>query len=152
MSQPWLDANVVLRFLTGDPEEMAREASELFERAERGEVSLFLPVMVVAEVVWVLRSFYGYGLAAIEETLGAFLTATGIKAENLDVVLESLHLASTRNVDFVDAYLAVRARREGAIVCTFDETDFNRLDVSWIRPGALGGQEDSASADEGEEE
>jgi predicted nucleic acid-binding protein len=136
----WLDANVVLRFLTGDPEEMAREARGLFERAEQGEVALFLPVLVVAEIVWVLHSFYDHDLPAIDETLSGFLTAPGIEAEDLDVVLESLHLAATRNVDFVDAYLAARATREGAPVCTFDASDFERLPATWRRPGAIGAE------------
>lgn len=141
MTRYWLDANVVLRFLTGDPEEMAREARGLFQRAERGEVALFLPVLVVAEIVWVLRSFYGYGPAAIEETLSALLTASGIDAENLDIVLDALHLAATRNVDFVDAYLATRAAHDGSPVCTFDATDFDRLPATWRRPGAVGAED-----------
>ena len=53
----WIDANVVLRFITGDPPEMAARALELMARAENGEVCLRLPHLVVAETVWVLSSF-----------------------------------------------------------------------------------------------
>lgn len=137
MTRAWLDANVVLRFLTGDPEEMAREAKGLMARAERGELTLFLTDLVVAETVWVLRSFYDHPMERIRDTLSAFVSAPGIEVENLDVLLESLDLAADKNVDFVDAYLASRAHRAQELVCTFDTSDFKRLPVSWSRPGTV---------------
>jgi predicted nucleic acid-binding protein len=56
----WVDANVVLRFLTGDPPEMAAKAMELMSRAEKGAIGLRVSHLVVAEIVWVLSSFYKY--------------------------------------------------------------------------------------------
>ena len=45
----WLDSNVLLRFLTGDPEDMAvKAAKNPMLRAERGEVLLVLSPLVVA--------------------------------------------------------------------------------------------------------
>lgn len=110
----------------------------LFEQAERDEISLYLPTLVVAEIVWVLRSFYGHGLSEIDGKLSTFLTAAGLEVEELEIHLQALHLAHVRNVDFVDAYLAVRALGEGATVCTFDASDFGRLPADWIGPGAAG--------------
>lgn len=137
MTRIWLDANVVLRFLTGDPEEMAREARGLMARAEQGELTLFLTDLVVAECIWVLRSFYEHPAERIRDTLSAFISAPGIEVENLDVLLESLDLAADKNVDFVDAYLASRAHRAEEPVCTFDTSDFKRLPVAWSRPGTV---------------
>jgi len=133
----WLDANVVLRFLTGEPEDMAREAKELMGRAERGEVTLVVADLVMAEAVWVLRSFYGHPMDEIRDTLSAFAAAPGIEAEGREVVAQALDLAAGENVDFIDAYLALRASRSGEAVCTFDSTDFKRLPGEWSRPGAV---------------
>lgn len=138
MSRLWLDANVALRFLTGDPEDMAEEARGLMGRAEHGEVSLVLADLVVAEVVRVLRSFYGHSMKSIRDVLSPFVSAPGIEVERHDVLLEALDLAADRNVDFIDAYLAVRAARAAEPVCTFDRTDFERLPGSWTRPGGTG--------------
>ena len=138
MTRLWLDANVVLRFLTGEPVEMAREAKELMARAERGEVALVVADLVMAETVWVLRSFYGHPMDRIRDTLSAFAAAPGIEAERSKVVREALDLAADENVDFVDAYLALRASRAAERVCTFDSTDFKRLSGSWARPGSVG--------------
>jgi hypothetical protein len=40
MTTLWLDANVILRFLTGEPAELAECARRLMARAEAGELTL----------------------------------------------------------------------------------------------------------------
>lgn len=54
----WLDANVVVRFLVHDPPELGDRALRLMWRAETGEVRLHLTHLALAEVFWVLKSFY----------------------------------------------------------------------------------------------
>lgn len=137
MRRLWLDANVVLRFLTGEPEEMARESRELMALAESGRVKLVLTELVLAEIVWVLSSYYSQPMERIRETLSAFITAPGVEVERLNVLLEALDRAAEKNLDFVDAYLAARATRAGEPVCTFDKSDFQRLPGEWVRPGAF---------------
>jgi predicted nucleic acid-binding protein len=58
MSRLWVDANIVLRFITKEPENMAERAARLMAQAEAGEVSLYIAPLVLAEIVWVLRFFY----------------------------------------------------------------------------------------------
>ena len=52
-----LDANVLPHYLIGDPQGMADRARTLLERAERGELMLILTPLILAECVWVLKSF-----------------------------------------------------------------------------------------------
>ncbi len=61
MKRFWLDANVILRFLTKQPPEQAERALTLFERAETEEIALAVPVLTVAEVTWVLHCHFGAG-------------------------------------------------------------------------------------------
>jgi predicted nucleic-acid-binding protein len=49
-------------------------------------------------------------------------------------VVEALELAASRNVDFLDAVLAVEAAAAQENVCTFDAKDFKRLPGSWVSP------------------
>ncbi|MEQ8468646.1 hypothetical protein [Coleofasciculus sp. E1-EBD-02] len=42
MTDLWVDANVLLRLLTGEPPDFAQRSLRLAERAERGEVTLRL--------------------------------------------------------------------------------------------------------------
>lgn len=132
MSDLWVNANVLLRLITGDPPELAQRALKLVERAELGEVTLRLSPLVVAEMVWVLGSFYRYSRSQIAEVLLPLVTAKGVGLEDAQVVA-ALDRMATANVEFIDAFLAETARRQGGAVASFDR-DFSRLGVDWVEP------------------
>jgi predicted nucleic acid-binding protein len=50
----FLDTNVLIRHLTGDPPEQARQATAFLAQADE----LLVADLIVAEVVFVLESFY----------------------------------------------------------------------------------------------
>lgn len=133
MTNLWIDANILLRLLTGDPPEMAERAVRLAQKAERGEVTLKLLPIVVAEVSWVLNSFYGYSRSEIAQVLIPLMTTEGLLVENVDQVIAALKQMASVNVDFLDAYLAEIARKEGEAVVSFDR-DFRRLGIPWLEP------------------
>ncbi|MDO9535199.1 MAG: type II toxin-antitoxin system VapC family toxin [Bacillota bacterium] len=133
----WIDANVIIRFITKDPEEMAAKALNLMLEAERGNVSLYLASLTLAEVVWTLESFYGYQRKDITEVLSLFLQLKGLKVEQEDILNKALEDYSSKNIDFVDAYLAARASLDGpGKIFTFDRKHFSRLSVSFQEPGS----------------
>lgn len=127
MNSAYVDANVILRFLTGDPPDMADRAAALFGVVERGELRLIVDTIVLAEVVWVLQSFYHYRPAEIAPVIREFLLQDGIEAEDKDVLLQALSLYEAKNVDFADALVAARMQKRGiAEIFSFDE-HFDRL-------------------------
>ncbi|MCP4660001.1 MAG: type II toxin-antitoxin system VapC family toxin [bacterium] len=134
MSRLWVDANVILRFLTGEPQEMYERSVRLMARAERGEVKLVISPIIVAEVIWVLKSFYGNSMAEIAEVIVPFVSAPGLDLEDRETVIQAVELAREKNVDFIDALLALQAGGQDEKVCTFDAKDFKRLPVRWISP------------------
>lgn len=129
----WLDANVLLRFITKTPADMADRARALLKRAEAGEVDLRVHPLVVAEATWVLLSAYGYSKEQITQELVSVLELAALQVEEAQATIGALYLMNERNVDFVDAFLAQtgRARAEG--VASFDR-DFKKLDVAWLEP------------------
>ena len=100
MKQAFVDANVVLRYLTKDPPTMAEASLKLFTAAQKGKISLKMISITVAEVVWVLESFYSYSKNEIAETLTQFLFSDGLTVENLDLIIEALALYQKKNLDF----------------------------------------------------
>ena len=128
-----IDANVLLRYLTGDPQELADRARMLLERAERGELVLVLTPLTVAECVWVLKSFYKHPLVDIADALQRVLALDGLRTPGLGLVSDALSSMARHNVDFADAYLAEQGRAEGMDVATFDR-DFRRLGVQVLEP------------------
>lgn len=129
----WVDANVLLRFLTGSPPEIAERASRLFGKAERGVLTLKVYPLVVAETVWVLQSFYGYSKGEISEALIPLLSDYGFKIEGGKTVLRALEVMAERNADFADALLAEVALSGDESVASFDR-DFRNLGVRWHEP------------------
>ena len=53
-----LDTNLLVRYLTEDEPAKADAVENLLDKASRGEVRLVIPSVVMAELVWVLESFY----------------------------------------------------------------------------------------------
>jgi predicted nucleic acid-binding protein len=133
MTDFWVDANVLLRFLTGEPPELAERALRLIQRAEKGEINLKLSPIVVAEIVWVLSSFYRYSRTQIAEVLLPLIASDGISCDEIQQVTAALSLMASANVDFIDAYLAEIARYTGESVVSFDR-DFRRLGINWVEP------------------
>ncbi|MGI8649017.1 MAG: PIN domain-containing protein [Rubrobacter sp.] len=132
-SASWVDANVLLRFLSGQPPEMAESASRILEEAERGEISLRVHPVVVAETVWVLQSFYEYSREEIAGSLVPLLTEHGLKVEGPRVVSRALESMAAKNVDFADALLAETGKAQNEGVTSFD-ADFKKLGVEWREP------------------
>jgi len=136
MKKALIDSNVVLRYLTKDPPKMAEAALRTLDDAQNGKISLLLTVLTVAEVVWVLESFYGYSKAKIAETIGQFLFCDGLEVEDLDLITEALTLYQGKNLDFADAFLATIALRRGPqAIYSFDQ-HFNRIPgITRLEPG-----------------
>lgn len=129
----WLDANILLRFLTGEPEEMAARSERLLKRAKKGEVLLRVHPVIVAETVWVLQSFYGHPKEDIVAALVPLLTEHGLKVQGSNVVVRALESMAENTVDFADALLAESARSRGEGVASFDE-DFRKLNIDLHGP------------------
>ncbi len=130
----WIDANVVLRYLIRDDEELFFLASRVMEMAERGEVRLHLSPVTVAELVWVLDSFYDYPRNQVAEVVSSFVKAGGVAVEERDLIIKALEDYSNLNVDFIDAYIAARAHASKWPVVTFDRDHFKKLGVEQFMP------------------
>lgn len=133
MKELWVDANVLIRLITEEPPDLYQRALRLFRRAEQGEVSLRILPIVIAESIWVLSSFYRYSRFEIREALLPLIAASGVVSEETEAAIAAIDVMAEANVDFLDAFLAETARRQGGTVVSFDR-DFRRLNVDWLEP------------------
>jgi predicted nucleic acid-binding protein len=81
----FLDANVLIRHLTGDPPEMTARATT----ALAGEGPLLLPDLVLAECLYVLESFYELGRARVAELMRAALALPAIATVGTSVLMRA---------------------------------------------------------------
>jgi predicted nucleic-acid-binding protein len=127
MKRVYVDANVILRFLTSDPPDLAQQAYVLFSAAERREIVLVLDEIVMAELVWVLDSFYKHPAEEIARTLGELLAQESVAADDKDLLAEALAMFANHHVDFADALVAARMRRREATEVVSFDAHFDRL-------------------------
>ncbi|MEI6511268.1 MAG: PIN domain-containing protein [Candidatus Uhrbacteria bacterium] len=114
-----VDTNILVRFLTDDRGEQLAEIKTLFSQAEKGEHSLTITPLIVAETVYVLRSVYQKTPKEISDSLQIMLSQRWIKVEERQILLATLALTAA-GTHFVDAYLAIRAKNDATEVFTFD--------------------------------
>lgn len=108
---------------------MARQAAELFGRAERGEEEMTTSDAVLAEVAFILNSPRQYDRPPddIAARPKAILLLRGFRLPQKRIVLRALDIwASYSNLGFVDALTASYAAEPGVELATFD-SDFDDL-------------------------
>ncbi|WP_446009412.1 PIN domain-containing protein [Candidatus Electrothrix sp.] len=53
-----IDTNILVRFLIGDDELQTKKVYNIFKQAEADKKELFVPLLVILEIIWVLESVY----------------------------------------------------------------------------------------------
>jgi predicted nucleic-acid-binding protein len=129
-----LDANVIIRFLTGEPQQQAELSKKIFRKAVSGEITLLIETMIVAECVWVLQKVYGFDKKIIIEKLLNLFTIDGIEVVDKEIVSKALLDFSNNNVDFMDALLASFSNKKQIPVVTWNVKHFKRLDCEYYTP------------------
>ncbi len=125
----FVDTNVFLRFFVKDVEILYERARALFEKAEAGKIKLETSELVIAEIVWVLESFYGFTRKEITGVLAVLLASRNIKIAGHARISAAVDLYSSGNMDFIDAYnMAFIKSKEFTKVATFDSKHFKKID------------------------
>jgi predicted nucleic acid-binding protein len=132
----WVDTNVIVRFLTGQPPDMAAAAKALMASADTGATVLEVLPVIVAETVYTLESFYELDRKDVASKLLVFLQSRGIKAHERERVLDSLARHRDHNIHFADAYLAAAGADSGLSVASFDRDLDKFKDVRRFEPKA----------------
>ena len=94
-----VDSNVVLRYLVNDPPGMAEKASLVFSAVADGKISLIVEEIVIAEVTWVLQSFYRHSPKDISNSLMQLLLQEGSRASK-GILLRALLIYGEIGVKF----------------------------------------------------
>jgi predicted nucleic acid-binding protein len=127
----FVDSNVLIRHLTGDPPDQAARATGFLAAAEE----LLLADLVVAEVVYVLESFYDLPRAEVAELVRAIIAFPAIVALDPAMLLRALEVYETARLDFAEAYLVAQAERSGVgVVASFDQAIDRVATVRRVEP------------------
>lgn len=116
-----LDTSMLVRYLTGDPPDLAERAAQVIDREQELQVS----DVVIAETAYVLTSVYKIPREAVVDYLILFLQKSNIQpfALDKDLLLQALLLCRpSGRVSFDDALVWAAAQSTQAkIVYTLDD-------------------------------
>ena len=102
-----LDTNILIRYLTGDPPEMAERASAYLLSGR----DLVLSDLVVAETVYVLESFYQVPRQQVAGLVAALVSSSRFQVQDREMLIRSLEIYVDHRIDFTEAYLVATAQR-----------------------------------------
>lgn len=128
------DANILLRFLSGEPPGQAAAARKLFAEAASGEVVLDVSPVIVAEAFYTLHSFYTVDRKEAVEKLLMLLRQPGLRVRDSAQVFSALERMRTANVGFADAFLAAGGAEDNVAVASFDRDLDKFRDVKRFEP------------------
>jgi predicted nucleic acid-binding protein len=127
----FVDTNILVRHLTGDPPAMARRATAYLAAASE----LLLTDLVVAETIYVLESFYETPRVQVAEAIRSLLAFDAIVTVDPVLVLRAVEVYETARIDFAEAYLVVCAESTGVgEIASFDRSIDRVSTVTRVEP------------------
>jgi predicted nucleic-acid-binding protein len=117
-----IDTNVLVRFLVNDDISQARQVRQYFNTAEKQRETIFVPLLVVAETIWVLESAYEIEREAIISVLNDLALLPILEFENREAIQSAMSSAKHNRLDLADLLIAEIALHSGCqSVLTFDK-------------------------------
>jgi predicted nucleic-acid-binding protein len=115
-----IDTNVLVRYLTHDDAGQTVAATRVINSLSPDSPG-FLPLIVIAELVWVLTISYRYPKNEVQLVLESLLRSKELMIERAEIVSQALRAFRTGRADFAD-YLVERCAHSAGceFTITFD--------------------------------
>ena len=115
----FIDTNILVRHLTGDPPELAARATAYLASA----TELLLADLIVAETVYVLESFYKVPRGQVADAMRSLIAFRSIVTVDPALLLRAIEVYELDRIDFAEAYLVACAESTGVNqVASFDRS------------------------------
>ncbi|MBF0242814.1 MAG: PIN domain-containing protein [Desulfamplus sp.] len=111
-----VDANIVLRYLLNDQQELSAKAFEIIKNNK----SVVL-TEVLCEIVYVLQKVYNVPKKEIQTNLSDLINESVIIVEQQDIIIQALLIYSKISIDIVDAILWAYHVVDGKKIFTLDD-------------------------------
>lgn len=122
-NEPFLDTNILIRFLTGDEPRQAQACRRLMAALADGRREAWTSHLVIAEAVFTLSRYYELDRPTIARKLGLLASLRGLRIRNKRMFADVFALyVEHPGVDYADCYHAVLAASEGCTqVLSYDK-------------------------------
>lgn len=127
----FIDTNILVRHLTGDPADLAARSTKFLET----ERNLLLTDLVVAETLYVLESFYEAPRVQIAEAIRSLIAFDSIVTVDPALLLRAIEVYEIDRLDFAEAYLVACAESaDVGRVASFDRAIDRVTSVERVEP------------------
>jgi len=116
-----IDTNLIVRHLTQDHQAHTAAAGRLIDECDRGEITLVILPVVLAETLFVLESFYGHARKDIARILVSLISSPGIDLIDKAIYQNALTQYGQSKLHFVDCVIATYAKIRDLPIATFDK-------------------------------
>src|SRR3990167_2743657 len=117
MAKNLIDTNLIIRFLVNDdPQKVTRVERLLREKSNKN----VLLDTVIAEIIWVLLSYYSVDKEEVIEKVRALIHVDTIEC-NAFLINRALTIWENNVISYVDAYLAAVAELGSMTLYTYDK-------------------------------
>lgn len=108
-----LDTNVLVRYLVQDDDRQLGLAKKLIRAVLRAGETLYIPVTVMLELEWVLRSNFGFDKDQITNAISSLLASAELSFESEAAAEVALALYQRNRADFADCVHVALAHAAG---------------------------------------
>lgn len=120
------DTNLFIRFFLKDDIKLVKRVKFYFLQAKNKKIKLVVISEIIPEIEYVLRRVYHLSKKETEKHLSGLLKAPYFEVERRNFWLEALRIYLEIEVDLVDIFLFLIAKKEKGRVLSFDK-DFKKL-------------------------
>lgn len=122
MSKNLIDTNLIIRFLVNDRPAKVAKVEKLLKNKDNQNILLDT---VIAEIIWVLGSYYTLDKLDIIKKIKALIHVDTIEC-NAFLINRALTLWEENNISYIDSYLASVAELGNMTLYTYDRK-FNSI-------------------------
>jgi predicted nucleic-acid-binding protein len=127
----FVDTNILVRHLTGDPPAMAKRATAFLA----SQPELYLADLIVAETVYVLESFYKAPRDQVATAMRSLIASRSMITVDPALLLRAIEVYEVERLDFAEAYLVACAETAGiGAIASFDKTIDRVTTVTRMEP------------------
>lgn len=117
MSKNLLDTNLIIRFLVDDDPKKVAKVERLLKNQNNKNILLDT---VIAEIVWVLSSYYELSKVEVIEKVGALIHVDSVECNSV-LINQAMINWQENNISYIDAYLVAVAQLGNITLYTYDK-------------------------------
>ena len=130
----FIDTNVLVRHLTGDPPDLAARAKAFLTEADE----LLLVDLIMAETIYVLESFYQAPRSQVADAMRSLLAMDSVVTVDPSLLLRAVEVYEMDRLDFAEAYLVAQAESTGVRdIASFDKAIDRVKTIRRVEPPGL---------------